>query len=298
MKVREIPKSIPVFAETGWKNYRLLDCADGLKREQFGDFVLLRPEPQAVWSAEKPLTELVHHAAFKGDSPSTGNWKFNQKMPERWTISYETERLNLKFRLALTSFKHVGLFPEQADNWEFAADCISKLPSEKRNVLNLFAYTGGASLAASQAGARVTHVDSVKQVVNWAGENAALNGLDSIRWIVDDAVKFVQREIRRGNRYNGIILDPPAYGHGPNGEKWKLEDQIDDLVKQVAELLDPEHHFLVLNTYSLGFSALITENLLRNHMPESKRFIGEIAVRAESGAILPLGVVGRLTKGI
>jgi 23S rRNA (cytosine1962-C5)-methyltransferase len=288
--------SIPVVTASHWKEYRLLDCADGLKREVFGPVTLLRPEPQAVWSAEKPLAALFYDAQFTGDSPSTGKWRHTKPVPERWNIRYQSPQLDLTFRLALTSFKHVGLFPEQASNWEFAAQHLRAFPPGRRNVLNLFAYTGGASLAAAQAGGTVTHVDSVKQVVNWAGENAKLNDIDSIRWIVDDAVKFVQREIRRGNKYQGILLDPPAYGHGPNGEKWKLEEQIDDLVSMVGQLLDPEMHFLVLNTYSLGFSALITENLLRRHMKNSPREIAEIAVFAESGEVLPLGVVGRLSQ--
>jgi 23S rRNA (cytosine1962-C5)-methyltransferase len=287
---------IPVVSADAWTSYKLLDCADGLKLEQFGEYTLLRPEPQAIWSGPKHIELQAHHARFTGDSPSTGHWRQHKPVPERWNIRYTSEQLNLQFRLALTSFKHVGLFPEQAANWEFAAAQVRRFPADRRKVLNLFAYTGGASLAAAQAGATVTHVDSVKQVVNWAGENAKLNGIENIRWIVDDAVKFVQREIRRGNTYQGIILDPPAYGHGPNGEKWKLEEQIDSLVGAVAQLLDPEFHFLVLNTYSLGFSALITDNLLKRHMPASDRTIAEIAVRADSGVVLPLGVVGRLSS--
>lgn len=291
--------AIPVIDGTRfWSDYQLLDVAGGLKREQFGELILLRPEPQAVWGSGDEILSKPFDALFKGDSPTTGRWESRSKSTGRWTIGYESASLSISFRLAMTAFKHVGLFPEQSANWEFAAESIQKLPESRRNVLNLFAYTGGASFAAAKAGAAVTHVDAVKQVVNWAAENAQLNGISSIRWMVDDAVKFVQREIRRGNKYQGIILDPPAFGHGPNGEKWKLEEQIDSLVSMVAQLLDPEHHFLVLNTYSLGFSALVTENLLRRHMPGSKRSVAEIVIPSRSGDVLPLGVVGRLTKGI
>ena len=283
-----------------WKDYELIDCGNFEKLERFGEFVFRRPEPQAVWDKVLPESEWQKaDAIFKGDSATTGSWIKKKPIPERWEIQYKSEQLNFKMKLATTAFKHVGLFPEQADNWEFTARSIKKMKGEEPNVLNLFAYTGGASLASRNAGAFTTHVDSIKQVVTWANDNASLNQFDKIRWMVEDAVKFVQREIRRGNTYNGIILDPPAYGHGPKGEKWKLEDQILGLMKDVAQLLNPEQHFLVLNTYSLGFSSLIVKNLLDQTMhKESKKTIGEIVLQAKSGVLLPLGVVGRVTKGI
>lgn len=283
-----------------WKDYELIDCGNFEKLERFGEFVFRRPEPQAVWDKVLPESEWQKaHAIFKGDSATTGSWIKKKPIPERWEIQYKSAQLDFKMRLATTAFKHVGLFPEQADNWEFTAKSIKAIQVDEPTVLNLFAYTGAASLAARNAGAFTTHVDSIKQVVNWANENATLNNFDKIRWMVEDAVKFVQREIRRGNTYHGIILDPPAYGHGPKGEKWKLEDQILDLMKDVAQLLDPKQHFLVLNTYSLGFSSLIVKNLLDQTMKkDAKKMIGEIVLKASSGVLLPLGVVGRVTKGV
>lgn len=289
--------AIELYTPEFWKDYELLDCGNFEKLERFGEFVFRRPEPQAVW--DKVWTEQewqkLAHARFEGDSPTTGKWIKYKPVPDRWEIRYQSKLLDFKMRLATTAFKHVGLFPEQATNWEFIAESVKQIKGEEPKVLNLFAYTGGASLVARNAGAFTTHVDSIKQVVTWANENAALNAFDKIRWMVEDAVKFVKREIRRGNTYHGIILDPPAYGHGPKGEKWKLEDQILEMMKDVAQLLDPKQHFLVLNTYSLGFSSLIVKNLLDQTMQkDSKKMIGEVVLHAKSGVLLPLGVVGRV----
>lgn len=288
------------YIPDNWTEYELLDCGDFEKLERFGAFIFRRPEPQAVWNKvwSDQVWEKKRDATFTGDSPSTGNWDIKKKLPHRWEIEYKTEQLNFKMHLATTAFKHVGIFPEQATNWDFIAESISKLNVEKPKLLNLFAYTGGASLAATNAGAAITHVDSIKQVVSWAKDNGELNNYSTIRWIVEDAVKFVKREIRRGNTYHGIILDPPAYGHGPKGEKWKLEDQILPLLKDVTQLLDKEQHFMVLNSYSLGFSSLIVQNLLEqtcNKKADIK--IGEIVLNATSGVKLPLGVVGRVKYG-
>ena len=212
-------------------DYELIDSGDFEKLERFGHYVVRRPEPQAIW--HRTLTEAVWHradASFVRDARSDerGQWQLRPGMPSRWTVEYAYKAMCLRMRLGLTSFKHVGLFPEQAANWNFIYDRIEQLKSEGHSprVLNLFAYTGGATLAARAAGADTTHVDSVKQVITWARENMEASGLDRVRWIVEDALKFVQREVRRGNRYDGIILDPPAYGRGPNGEKWILEDNI------------------------------------------------------------------------
>src|SRR5690606_20517584 len=197
-------------------------------------------------------------------------------------------------RLGLTSFKHVGVFPEQAVNWDYISSSVKKFKTPNPKVLNLFAYTGAASLIAKAAGADTTHVDSIKQVVTWANENQDLSNLRDIRWVVEDALKFVQRELKRGKKYNGIILDPPAYGHGPKGEKWKLEDQIKEMMTDVVKLLDPEEHFLILNTYSLGFSSVIVENLIKGALPTVRNLeIGELFLNAESGVNLPLGVFGK-----
>src|SRR3990172_6894732 len=246
-------------------DYELLDCGNFEKLEQFGQCVTIRPEPQAVW--DKKLSEReweqAAHVKFLQKTSNAGEWKKIKQISDRWNISYKLPNTELKARLALTSFKHVGIFPEQAVNWDYIFDSIQKSAVEKPKFLNLFAYTGVASLAAKAAGADVTHLDSIKQVVTWSRENMELSGLKDIRWVVEDALKFVKREVKRGNKYNGIILDPPAYGHGPTGEKWKLEDNINEMVKLVLQLLDEKNHFLILNAYSLGFSSLIIENLLK-----------------------------------
>jgi len=292
-----------LLSPKNWKDYELLDAGDFEKLERFGQYITIRPEPQAVWHKQWSQAdwEKQAHIKFVPKSSSSGDWKKFRQMPDRWSINYEcriqnSELKNIQFRLGLTSFKHVGVFPEQAVNWDAITSFISKI--EKPRFLNLFAYTGGASLAARAAGADVTHVDSIKQVVTWANENMALSKLDNIRWIVDDALKFVKKEVRRGNTYHGIILDPPAYGHGPNGEKWKLEDNIAEMMDEVLKLLDPVKHLLILNAYSLGFSSIIIENFLRSKAKENRSDLqtGELYLQAKSGIKLPLGVWGRLTK--
>ncbi len=291
---------IQLLSPQYWKDYELIDCGDFEKLERFGNVVLIRPEPQAVWG--KALSEnewtKTHHIRFKGRSATSGEWiKKDIKTPDRWHINYSNPDINIKFRLALTSFKHLGIFPEQAVNWDYITQCIKKFKTPQPKVLNLFAYTGGASLAARAAGAETTHVDSIKQVVTWANENQELSNLDNIRWMVEDALKFVKRELKRGKKYNGIILDPPAYGHGPNGEKWKLEDNIKEMMRDVVQLLDEEEHFLILNTYSLGFSSVIVENLIRSSYPHAQNLeTGELYLQARSGCKLPLGVFGKFCK--
>jgi 23S rRNA (cytosine1962-C5)-methyltransferase len=291
---------IELLSPSHWKDYELLDCGDFEKLERFGELILIRPEPQAVWAKvlSESEWEKLHHIRFKGKSATSGEWvKKNAKSPDRWNISYKTEDIAIKFRLGLTSFKHVGIFPEQAVNWDFIAQQVKRFKNPEPKILNLFAYTGGASLAAKAAGADTTHVDSIKQVVTWANENQELSGLANIRWVVEDALKFVKRELKRGKTYNGIILDPPAYGHGPNGEKWKLEDHIQEMMHDVMQLLDPEEHFLILNAYSMGFSSVIIENLLKSSMPNIENLhCGELYLQASSGCKLPLGVFGRCSK--
>jgi 23S rRNA (cytosine1962-C5)-methyltransferase len=291
---------IELLSPSHWKDYELLDCGDFEKLERFGEVILIRPEPQAVWAKALPEADWanLHHIRFKGKSATSGEWvKKNDKSPDRWNIAYKNEDFAIKFRLGLTSFKHVGIFPEQAVNWDFIAQQVKRFKNPEPKILNLFAYTGGASLAAKAAGADTTHVDSIKQVVTWANENQELSGLANIRWVVEDALKFVKRELKRGKTYNGIILDPPAYGHGPNGEKWKLEDHIQEMMHDVMQLLDPEEHFLILNAYSMGFSSVIIENLLKSSMPSIQNLhCGELYLQASSGCKLPLGVFGRCTK--
>ncbi|MGZ3900919.1 MAG: class I SAM-dependent methyltransferase [Bacteroidia bacterium] len=292
-----------LLSPKNWTDYELLDCGDFEKLERFGKYVTIRPEPQAVWPKvySESEWEKMAHVKFVPRSSSSGDWKKLKQMPDQWEIKYslqapEKSGQELVFRLGLTSFKHVGVFPEQAVNW----DKIYSFLNGKQNAkfLNLFAYTGGASIAARAAGADVTHVDSIKQVVTWANENMQKSNLDNIRWMVDDALKFVKKEMRRGNFYDGIILDPPAFGHGPNGEKWKLEDNISEMMQSVLQILNPKQHLLILNAYSLGFSALVPENLLNPYAVKNKSEVkvGELFLPAKSGVKLPLGVWGSLRK--
>ncbi|TAE13129.1 MAG: oxidoreductase [Bacteroidetes bacterium] len=291
-----------------WQEYELIDCGNFEKLERFGKIITARPEPQAVW--DKSLSEEAWldkaHAYFtkEKNNPERGQWEFkSDNTAPNWYIRYQTEALALQFKLSFSSFKHVGIFPEQAENWDFIAKEVERLKSRKGEgvgkpkVLNLFAYTGGATLASCQAGADVTHLDSVKPVVTWARENLEASKLEGVRWIVEDALKFVKREARRGNHYQGIILDPPAYGRGAEGEKWVLEEQINEILSLCASLLDEEKHFLVLNTYSLGFSALIVENLLKAHFANSPTHeFGELYLQDSFQKKLPLGVFGRVAK--
>lgn len=286
-----------------WKDYELIDSGNYEKLERFGKYIIARPEPQAVWN--KSLTEdeweNLSNAVFKrekGKSSHDGNekgeWALRKGMPGQWFIQYDYKDMHLRFRLGLTSFKHVGIFPEQAENWNFIYDIIRNFNQKDTKVLNLFAYTGGASLAAKSAGADVTHVDSVKQVITWSRENMEASGLDNIRWIVEDALKFCRREVKRGKTYHGIILDPPAYGRGPDGEKWILEDNIAELMLLCRQLLEKENCFLILNLYSMGFSSIIAENLIKDYFPYITKYqYGELVIPEKSGKRLPLSVYVR-----
>ena len=291
---------IHLLTPTHWKDYELIDCGDFEKLERFGNLVLSRPEPQAVWKKVLSPQEWKKktHINFKGRSATSGEWiKAEKNIPDRWNVNYKNNEISINLRLGLTSFKHVGVFPEQAVNWDYISSSIKKFKTPSPKVLNLFAYTGAASLVAKAAGADTTHVDSTKQVVNWANENQELSNLKDVRWVVEDALKFVKRELKRGKKYNGIILDPPAFGHGPNGEKWKLEDHIQEMMQDVVQLLDEEEHFLILNTYSLGFSSVIVENLIKTSFPQVKNLeTGELYLQATSGVKLPLGVFGKFCK--
>lgn len=289
-----------------WIDYELIDSGDYEKLERFGKYIIRRPEPQAVWRKALPEGEWEKSADAifrkeKGrtvqDGNDKGTWMQKKGMPDQWYISYKYKEMELKFRLGLTSFKHVGLFPEQSENWNFIYDVIKEMKVEEPKVLNLFAYTGGASLAAKSAGADVTHVDSVKQVITWSRENMEASGLDNIRWIVEDALKFCRREVKRGKKYNGIILDPPAYGRGPDGEKWVLEDNIAEIMYLCSELLEDNSSFLILNLYSMGFSSVIAENLIRDYFPDVKGCeFGELIIPDQSGKRLPLSIFARFVK--
>jgi 23S rRNA (cytosine1962-C5)-methyltransferase len=289
-------------------DYELIDCGNFEKFERFGEFYLIRPEPQAIWAATLDRKEwgIKANATFsrnkevkyaEGETAEAGKWSLKKGMPEQWQIRYEYKSMKLKFRLGLTSFKHVGIFPEQSDNWNFIFDSLKNITSEPKKVLNLFAYTGGASLAAKYAGADVTHVDSVKQVITWSRQNMELSNLDNIRWVVEDAMKFVKKEITRGNKYEGIILDPPAYGRGANGETWKLERDINQLIKLCSQLLQVKNSFFVANLYSLGLSFLALENLVTQHFGKSNTYqSGELCVEDNFGKKLPLGTFLRFQR--
>lgn len=281
------------------KDYELIDSGDFEKLERFGAYVLRRPEPQAIWHKSLAESEWrrIADASFLRDerNDERGEWRLSPKMPSRWSIRYDYRDMHLSMRLGLTSFKHVGIFPEQAANWNFIYDrCIAKRGAK---VLNLFAYTGGASLAARAAEAEVTHVDSVKQVVTWSRENMEASGMDGIRWIVEDAMKFVQREVRRGNRYDGIILDPPAYGRGANGEKWVLEENIAQMLECCAELLAPKDSFLVFNLYSMGLSSTLARTIVHQMfgVPSHEEY-GELYFADRASKELPLGTYYRFSR--
>lgn len=289
--------------KTIFKDYQLIDTGDGEKLERFGLYTLRRPEPQAIWRKTLSAQEWERRAdaSFLRDARSDerGEWRLTPKMPSRWSVRYDYKDMHLSMRLGLTSFKHVGIFPEQAANWNFIYDTVEEIRSRKGSarVLNLFAYTGGASLAARAAGAEVTHVDSVKQVVTWSRENMEASSLDGIRWIVEDALKFVQREVRRGNRYDGIILDPPAYGRGANGEKWVLEEHITPMLEACAELLEGKCAFLVLNLYSMGLSSTLARTAVRECFGEpSIEVCGELYFEDEAAKQLPLGTYYRFKR--
>jgi 23S rRNA (cytosine1962-C5)-methyltransferase len=281
-----------------WDTYELLDSGSYKKLEKFGDFIISRPEPQAVWDPSLKESEWEKaHAIFRKDpkNPEKGEWVLKKEMKQQWFMPYKNGGLNLKFRLGLSSFKHVGIFPEQSENWEYIFAKTKKI--EKAKVLNLFAYTGGASLAAKAAGADVVHVDSVKQVISWSRENMEASGLQDIRWVIEDAMKFVQREVKRGNKYNGIILDPPAYGRGPQGEKWIVEEDLKPLLKLCKDLLDPNDHFFIINLYSIGFSALILETLMHSIFSKQKHEeFGELFLEDKFEKKLPLGTFYRFSN--
>ncbi len=282
-----------------WNTYALIDSGNFEKLEQFGNYVLRRPEPQALWSpflSEKEWNK-KNIVLFEPTSSHSGNWIGIKT--DNWLLKYQTQTYKLQFQLTFTKFKHIGIFPEQAENWDYIYEKVTKL--KEGRVLNLFAYTGGATLAAAIANqqVQVTHLDAVKQVVNWAKQNAKINHLQNIRWIIDDALSFVKREIRRGNLYEGIIMDPPAFGHGPNGELWKLEEHLNNLIFLISKILNPKNFFFVINTYSLNFSPILLENLIKIHFknfPIPKLQIGDLYLKALSNHKLPTGVFCRFSN--
>ena len=278
-----------------WKDYEILDMANGEKLERWGNITLIRPDPQIIWK-EKSFPEKWKNANAKYNRSNTGggNWNFIKPLPKSWQIKYK----DLTFNIKPMGFKHTGIFPEQAVNWDWMMNKIRNSNREIK-VLNLFAYTGGASVACLKAGASVCHVDSSKGMCEWAKENVASSGLRDrpIRFLIDDVVKFVNREIRRGNKYDGIIMDPPSYGRGTNGEVWKFEENIADLVKLCMNVLSDKPLFFLINSYTTGISSQVLENLLRINIPKKvggKFSHGELGLpMTNSKLILPCGIYGR-----
>ena len=276
-----------------WNDYQILDMANGEKLEKWNNFILVRPDPQIIWKQKTfPQKWKNANAEYLRSNTGGGKWKYNKKLPKSWQIKYK----NLIFNIKPMGFKHTGLFPEQAVNWDWM---ISKIKSAQKEikVLNLFAYTGGATVACLSAGATVCHVDSSKGMVSWAKENVISSGLQDkkVRYIVDDVVKFVNREIRRGNKYDAIIMDPPSYGRGTNGEVWKFEDNIYDLVNLCSKVLTENPLFFLINSYTTGISSAVLENILKLNIRSKGKFSnGEIGIPMQnSNLVLPCGIYGR-----
>ena len=282
-----------MFIASEWKDYEVLDTGDGEKLERWKDIVLRRPDPQAIWPRQRPKLWTKADAHYHRSAKGGGEWEFFRRLPERWTVKYG----ELEFYVRPTGFKHTGLFPEQAVNWDWMAGLIRRAGRPVR-VLNLFGYTGGATLACAAAGAKVTHVDAAKGMVQWAGENRKLAGVDetSVRWIVDDALKFVQREARRGNVYEGILMDPPSYGRGPGGEVWKLENELFGLVDACEKVLAPDALFMLINSYTTGLQPAVLNNMLTMTAAKSRAgrvTADEIVLPVTAGGVLPCGASGR-----
>lgn len=294
----------------GWKEYEVLDTSSGEKLERWGDYVLVRPDPQVIWNTPHKAPEWKkknghYHRSNKGG----GSWEFFD-LPEQWDVHYDLsalpqEKNRLTFHLKPFSFKHTGLFPEQAVNWDWASCLIyekrEKQPSKEIKVLNLFAYTGGATVACAKAGAAVTHVDASKGMVTWAKENALASGLGQapIRYLVDDCVKFVEREIRRGNHYDAVIMDPPSYGRGPKGEIWKIEEKIYPLIQLCSKILSKDPLFFLINSYTTGLQPAVLSYMMKLEL--ARHFGGkveaqEIGLPVRGGLVLPCGASGRFSK--
>ena len=295
-----------MFTADRWKDYELLDSSDGERLERWGRYILVRPDPQVIWKDARKAAEWKKpNARYHRSREGGGSWEFFD-LPETWDIHYDMpDRSRLTFRLKPFSFKHTGLFPEQAANWDWSSRLIREAVQKGREVkvLNLFAYTGGATLAALSAGASVTHVDASRGMVQWARENADISGLQDrpVRWLVDDCTKFVEREIRRGNHYDAVIMDPPSYGRGPRGEIWKIEDTLHPLLQKTVSLLSDDPLFFLINSYTTGFAPGVLSYLIGQEIVP--RFGGEtisedigLPVR-ETGLVLPCGSSGRWEKG-
>lgn len=291
---------------SSWKDYELIDSGSFEKLERFGKVILIRPEPQAIW--EPVLSEAEWnkqaHAHFTREQKDNfrygeevkGGWNKLKPMHDSWQIDYQHLSLNLTLRLALTGFGHVGVFPEQGSNWNFIFDTVSAWKSTRPRVLNLFAYTGAASVVARAAGADVTHVDASRPGLNWANQNMQLNQLSDIRWVYEDALKFVKREVKRGNKYNGIIMDPPPYGRGPEGEKWTLQEKLNELIHLASQLLEPTPSFFILSMYAVGLSPLVGLNVVKTHFNVESPEYGEFFLKSKTGRDLPMGTFLRFSR--
>lgn len=284
-----------------WKDYELLDAGNGEKIERWKNITLLRPDPQAIWDMDTQSKNYRHvDAIYHRSKQGGGHWEYKKQLQDSWTIQYR----NLTFKVSPTGFKHTGIFPEQAANWDWMADLIQKHAQNELRILNLFAYTGCATMACSQAGAKeVVHVDASKGMVQWAKENRDLCQLQdhTIRFIVDDCLKFVEREKRRGHTYHGILMDPPSYGRGPNGEMWKFEKEITKLIQASLEILDQDALFFLINSYTTGFSSIVLENMMKTMIlplhPNGQIQTGDIALPIQNrNLLLPCGIYGRWWK--
>ena len=279
-----------------WTDYEILATGNGMKLERFGNIILNRPDPQIIWGkTNNPIWNTwdgYYHRSTKGG----GYWEFKKKLPEYWTIKYR----NLTFKVSPTNFKHTGIFPEQATNWDYITEKIKSYQEKEIRILNLFAYTGCATMVASHAGAdEVVHVDASKGMVDWAKENMKLSHLENnkIRFIVDDVIKFLEKEKRRGRTYHGIIMDPPSYGRGPNKEVWRLEDNLQELLVKAKDILDENYSFLLINSYTAGISPTSLNNILKQTFPNSQIITGEIGLPiTENNLVLPCGIYGKVSK--
>lgn len=282
-----------------WKDYELIDSGEFEKLERFGKYVLVRPEPQALWKkvlSDDQWKKLAHARfvreqkdKFRFTDDVKGGWSKQPGMPESWEVQYTYGDMRLTLRLALTGFGHVGIFPEQGSNWNFVYDTIRDWNLPQPKVLNLFAYTGAASVVARAAGAQVLHCDASRPGLNWANQNMQLNNLSDIRWVYEDALKFVKREVKRGNRYNGIIMDPPPYGRGPDGEKWTLQEQLDEFIHLGRQLLEKEQCFFILSMYAAGLSATVGYNVVKTYLPHENIECGELCLKSSNDRDLPMG---------
>ncbi len=298
--------NLQLLSPSDWHDYELLDSGAFEKLERFGQYILIRPEPQAIWEPSLPAEEwqTLAHARFNREQKENyrfgedmkGGWKKLKNIPDHWDVKYEHEALDIRLRLGLTSFGHVGIFPEQAANWNYIFNRITNWQVLQPKILNLFAYTGAASVVAKLAGADVTHVDASRPGLNWANQNMQQNNLADIRWVHEDALKFVRREVKRGKKYNAIIMDPPPYGRGPEGEKWTLEEKLNELVYQASELLEKQNSFFILSLYAAGLSPLVGLNVVKTHFQKILPECGEFILKSKHEKDLPMGTFVRFSR--